>query len=68
MNLMKLTGIAEAVTCVALGYKLKIDLVVTIALGACMQIALFLTPFLVILGWFMDVPMTLSNALPRSFY
>jgi len=56
-----LTEIAEAVTCVNLGYKIKMDLVVAITLGSCMQIALFLTPFLVILGWIMDVPMSLST-------
>jgi Ca2+:H+ antiporter len=27
-----------------------------------MQIALFVTPFLVVLGWIWDIPMTLSNA------
>jgi len=37
------------------------DLVVSITLGSSMQIALFLTPFLVILGWIFDIPMTLSN-------
>jgi Ca2+:H+ antiporter len=37
------------------------SLVVTITLSSCMQIALFLTPFLVIVGWIMDVPMSLSN-------
>ena len=37
------------------------DLVVAITLGSCMQIALFLTPFLVVLGWVLDVPMSLSN-------
>jgi len=37
------------------------DMVVTITLGACMQVALFLTPFLVVLGWFFDVPMSLST-------
>lgn len=51
-------------TCIKLGYKIKMDLVVVIALGSCMQIALFLTPFFVILGWFFDIPMSLSmNAL-----
>lgn len=44
-----------------LGYKIRMDLVVAIALGSCMQIALFLTPFLVILGWFLDIPMSLSK-------
>ena len=52
---------AEAFTCVALGYKLKMSFVVTICLGSCMQIALFLTPFLVLLGWAMDVSMSLST-------
>ena len=61
MNLTSLTEIAEVVTCIKLGYKIKMDLVVAITLGACMQIALFLTPFLVILGWFLNVPMTLSK-------
>jgi len=51
---------AEIVTCINQGYKLHLNLVVAITLGSCMQIALFLTPFLVIVGWFMDVPMTLS--------
>ena len=37
------------------------DLVVAITLGSCMQIALFLTPFLVILGWILNIPMTLSK-------
>jgi Ca2+:H+ antiporter len=36
------------------------DLVVAITLGSSMQIALFLTPFLVILGWVFDIPMSLS--------
>jgi len=27
-----------------------------------MQIALFVTPFLVILGWIMEIPMSLSNS------
>ena len=59
--LTSLTEIAEIVTCINLGYRGKMDLVVAITLGACMQIALFLTPFLVVLGWFLNVPMTLST-------
>jgi len=54
-------SVAEVVTCIALGYKTKMDLVVAITLGSSMQIALFLTPFLVILGWVFDIPMSLSN-------
>jgi Ca2+:H+ antiporter len=51
------------ITCINLGYKLKMDLVVAITLGSCMQIALFLTPFLVVLGWILNIPMSLSMAL-----
>lgn len=61
MTLTSLTEIAEIVTCINLGYRGKMDLVVAITLGACMQIALFLTPFLVVLGWVLNVPMTLST-------
>lgn len=61
MTLTSLTEIAEIVTCINLGYRGKMDLVVAITLGSCMQIALFLTPFLVVLGWFLNVPMTLST-------
>jgi Ca2+:H+ antiporter len=63
-----LTEIAETVTCISLGYKIKMDLVVAITLGSCMQIALFLTPFLVILGWIINVPMTLSKILSSCYF
>ena len=54
---------AEAVTCIKLGYRIHIDLVVAITLGSCMQIALCLTPLFVILGWIVDVPMSLSACI-----
>jgi Ca2+:H+ antiporter len=60
-NFLSLKKLAELVTCLNLGYKNKMDLVVAITLGSCMQIALFLTPFLVILGWILNIPMTLSR-------
>lgn len=53
-------GTAATVTCVKLGYRIQMDLVVAITLGSCMQIALFLTPLLVVLGWLFDIPMSLS--------
>jgi Ca2+:H+ antiporter len=37
------------------------DLAIAITLGSCMQIALCLIPFLVILGWILDVPLGLSE-------
>jgi Ca2+:H+ antiporter len=50
---------AEHVTAVVVAYKNKMDLAIGVAIGSSLQIALFVTPFLVILGWIMGVDMTL---------
>lgn len=50
---------AEHVTAVVVAYKGKMDLAINVAIGSSMQIALFVTPFLVILGWIMGKSMTL---------
>ncbi len=50
---------AEHVTAVVVAYKDKMDLAVGVAIGSSMQIALFVTPFMVILGWIIGQPMTL---------
>lgn len=50
---------AEHVTAVVVAYKDKMDLAVGVAIGSSMQIALFVTPFLVILGWIIGQPMSL---------
>ena len=50
---------AEHVTAVVVSYKGKMNLALGVAIGSSMQIALFLTPFLVILGWIIGQPMTL---------
>lgn len=50
---------AEHVTAVVVAYKNKMDLAIGVAIGSSMQIALLVTPFLVILGWIMKKPMTL---------
>ncbi|KAJ6144324.1 Sodium/calcium exchanger membrane region [Penicillium chermesinum] len=50
---------AEHVTAVVVAYKDKMDLAIGVAIGSSLQIALFVTPFLVILGWIMKVDMTL---------
>ncbi|KAJ5807996.1 hypothetical protein N7474_009265 [Penicillium riverlandense] len=50
---------AEHVTAVVVAYKDKMDLAIGVAIGSSLQIALFVTPFLVILGWIMDINMTL---------
>jgi Ca2+:H+ antiporter len=50
---------AEHVTAVIVAYKGKMDLAINVAIGSSLQIALFVTPFLVILGWIIHQPMTL---------
>jgi len=50
---------AEHVTAVVVSLKNKMDLAIGVAIGSSMQIALFVTPFLVILGWIIGQPMTL---------
>jgi len=50
---------AEHVTAIVVAVKNKMDLAMGVAIGSSMQIALLVTPFLVILGWIIDEPMTL---------
>lgn len=50
---------AEHVTAVVVAMKNKMDLAIGVAIGSSMQIALLVTPFLVVLGWIIDQPMTL---------
>lgn len=50
---------AEHVTAVVVAWKNKMDLAIGVAIGSSMQIALLVTPFLVILGWIIGQPMTL---------
>ncbi|KAF2680420.1 hypothetical protein K458DRAFT_407429 [Lentithecium fluviatile CBS 122367] len=50
---------AEHVTAVTVAMKNKMDLAIGIAVGSSIQIAIFITPFIVILGWIMAKPMTL---------
>lgn len=50
---------AEHVTAVVVAWKGKMDLAIGVAVGSSLQIALFVTPFLVILGWIMNIDMTL---------
>lgn len=51
---------AEHVTAVVVALKDKMDLAMGVAIGSSMQIALLVTPFLVVLGWIIDQPMTLN--------
>ncbi len=50
---------AEHVTACVVAYKDKMDLAIGVAIGSSMQIALLVTPSLVILGWIIGQNMTL---------
>ncbi|RUS30959.1 calcium/proton exchanger, partial [Jimgerdemannia flammicorona] len=50
---------AEHVTAVTVALKNKMDLAIGVAIGSSMQIALLVTPLMVIIGWGLGVPMTL---------
>lgn len=50
---------AEHATAVLCAIKDKMDMAVGVAIGSSMQIALFMTPFMVILGWILGQPMSL---------
>lgn len=51
---------AEHVTSVIVAMKNKMDLALGVAIGSSLQISLFVTPFMVLVGWLIDVPMTLN--------
>lgn len=50
---------AEHATAVIVAMKDKMDLAIGVAVGSSLQIAIFVTPFMVIIGWIIDVPMSL---------
>ncbi|EXJ61898.1 Ca2+:H+ antiporter [Cladophialophora yegresii CBS 114405] len=54
---------AEHVTAVTVAAKNKMDLAINIALGSSIQIALFVTPLMVILGWIIKTDMSLYFSL-----
>ncbi|CUS23314.1 LAQU0S09e01992g1_1 [Lachancea quebecensis] len=51
---------AEHVTAVIVAKKDKMDLALGVAIGSSLQISLFVTPFMVLVGWAIGVPMNLS--------
>jgi Ca2+:H+ antiporter len=51
---------AEHTTAVTVAMKNKMELSVSVAVGSSMQIALFVAPLLVIIGWFTGKPMDLN--------
>ncbi|KAH3672009.1 hypothetical protein WICMUC_004516 [Wickerhamomyces mucosus] len=50
---------SEHVTAIIVAMKDKMDLAIGVAIGSSLQIALFVLPFMVLIGWIIDVPMTL---------
>jgi len=50
---------AEHVTAVTVAMKNKMDLAIGVAVGSSIQIALFVTPIVVLLGWILDTDMSL---------
>ncbi|KAG7196196.1 Vacuolar membrane antiporter with Ca2+/H+ and K+/H+ exchange activity [Scheffersomyces spartinae] len=50
---------AEHATAIIVAMKDKMDLAIGVAVGSSLQIALFVTPFMVVVGWIFDVPMSL---------
>ncbi|AMD20098.1 HCL053Wp [Eremothecium sinecaudum] len=51
---------AEHVTSVIVATKDNMSLALTVAIGSSLQISLFVTPFMVLTGWLIGVPMTLN--------
>lgn len=53
-------GFVEYLTCVKFAIKNKMELAVAVAIGSSLQIALFVAPILVLVGWILGQPMNLS--------
>ncbi|KAI9336977.1 Sodium/calcium exchanger protein-domain-containing protein [Obelidium mucronatum] len=51
---------AEHVTAVSSAMRNKMDLCISVAVGSSMQIALFVAPLLVLIGWMIGEPLTLD--------
>jgi Ca2+:H+ antiporter len=54
---------AEHVTAVTVAAKNKMDLAISVAVGSSIQIALFVTPIIVLLGWVLNKDMSLFFSL-----
>ncbi len=53
-------GIVEYISCITFATKNKMELAVSVAIGSSLQIAMFVTPILVLIGWVMGQPMNLN--------
>ncbi|KAG6860652.1 hypothetical protein C0995_009017 [Termitomyces sp. Mi166 len=54
-----ISNAAEHTTAVVVARKGKFDLAMTVAVGSCIQIALFVIPLLILIAWGMNKPLTL---------
>lgn len=54
---------AEHITSITVAMKNKMDLGISVAVGSSIQIALLITPLVVMLGWVLDKPMSLYFTL-----
>jgi Ca2+:H+ antiporter len=54
-------GYHYQVTAVTVSYKNRLDLAMSVAVGSSIQIALFVVPFLVLLGWIIGQPLSLCE-------
>ncbi|KAG5642864.1 hypothetical protein DXG03_002009 [Asterophora parasitica] len=54
-----ISNAAEHATAVIVARKGKFDLAMSVAVGSCIQIALFVIPLLILIAWGMDKPLTL---------
>ncbi|KAI8321863.1 calcium/proton exchanger [Martensiomyces pterosporus] len=60
MILLPIVGnAAEHVTAITVAMRNKMDLAIGVSVGSSLQIALFVTPFLCVLGWIIKQPMTI---------
>ncbi|KAF9016276.1 calcium/proton exchanger [Hymenopellis radicata] len=50
---------AEHITAVFVAYRNKVDLALAVSVGSCIQIALFVIPLLVLIGWMIGKPLSL---------
>ncbi|KAK3276793.1 hypothetical protein CYMTET_15164, partial [Cymbomonas tetramitiformis] len=53
-------SIGELIQGVKLALKNEMDLSLTVTIGSCLQTALFMIPLMVLLGWALNVPVTLA--------
>ncbi|KAF9350031.1 hypothetical protein BGX26_011737 [Mortierella sp. AD094] len=63
LPIVLIADLQEEVVSFKESYEDRLDKAVALMVGSCMQIALLVTPILVILGWILKVPMTLKFSL-----